>query len=136
MVAGYLRQLKQQAEAHVGAAIEQAVLVRPVFFVDDDAERDAKAQAALEAAARSVGSADVHFQFEPIAAALDFEQHTTREQIVLVADIGGGTSDFSLVRVGPERRTRHGASLAAACALVAVAPLPSRGRAGVKQNGL
>ena len=106
VVAGYLRQLKQQAEAHVGAAIEQAVLGRPVFFVDDDAERDAKAQAALEAAARSVGFADVHFQFEPIAAALDFEQHVTREQFVLVADIGGGTSDFSLVRVGPERRTR------------------------------
>ena len=106
VVAGYLRQLKQQAEAHVGAAIEQAVLGRPVFFVDDDAERDAKAQAALEAAARSVGFADVHFQFEPIAAALDFEQHATREQLVLVADIGGGTSDFSLVRVGPGRRTR------------------------------
>ena len=106
VLAGYLRQLKQQAEAHVGAAIEQAVLGRPVFFVDDDAERDAKAQAALEAAARSVGFAEVHFQFEPIAAALDFEQHATREQLVLVADIGGGTSDFSLVRVGPERRTR------------------------------
>jgi hypothetical chaperone protein len=98
--------LKQQAEAHVDAAIGQAVLGRPVFFVDDDPERDAKAQAALEAAARSVGFADVHFQYEPIAAALDYEQHATREQIVLVADIGGGTSDFSLVRVGPARRSR------------------------------
>ncbi|MES2958966.1 MAG: Hsp70 family protein [Pseudomonadota bacterium] len=106
VLAGYLRQLKQQAEAHVGRAIEQAVLGRPVFFVDDDAERDAKAQAALEAAARSVGFVEVQFQYEPIAAALDYEQRATREQIVLVADIGGGTSDFSLVRVGPERRVR------------------------------
>jgi hypothetical chaperone protein len=106
VLAGYLRQLKQQAEAHLGAPISQAVLGRPVFFVDDDAERDAKAEAALEAAARSVGFAEVHFQYEPIAAALDYEQQTTREQIVLVADIGGGTSDFSLVRVGPERRAR------------------------------
>ena len=106
VLAGYLRQLKHHAEAHLGAPIAQAVLGRPVFFVDDDAERDAKAQAALEAAARSVGFAEVHFQFEPIAAALDFEQHATREQLVLVADIGGGTSDFSLVRVGPARRTR------------------------------
>ena len=106
VLAGYLQQLKQQAEAHVGAPIEQAVLGRPVYFVDDDPARDAKAQAALEAAARSIGFDDVHFQFEPIAAALDFEQHATREQIVLVADIGGGTSDFSLVRVGPGRRTR------------------------------
>jgi hypothetical chaperone protein len=106
VLAGYLRQLKQQAEAHLGAPIAQAVLGRPVFFVDDDAQRDAQAQAALEAAARSVGFAEVQFQYEPIAAALDYEQQTTREQIVLVADIGGGTSDFSLVRVGPERRAR------------------------------
>jgi hypothetical chaperone protein len=48
----------------------------------------------------------VRFQYEPIAAALDHEHHATREQLVLVADIGGGTSDFSLVRVGPERRAR------------------------------
>jgi hypothetical chaperone protein len=106
VVAGYLRQLKQQAEGRVGVAIERAVLGRPVFFVDDDPARDAKAQAALESAARAVGFADVRFQYEPIAAALDYEQRATHEQIVLVADIGGGTSDFSLVRVGPERRAR------------------------------
>jgi hypothetical chaperone protein len=106
VVAGYLRHLKQQAEARVGAAIERVVLGRPVFFVDDDPVRDAKAQAALESAARAVGFAEVRFQYEPIAAALDYEQQAAREQIVLVADIGGGTSDFSLVRVGPERRAR------------------------------
>ena len=105
VVAGYLRHLKQQAQAHLGAPITQAVLGRPVFFVDDDPVRDAKAQAALEAAARAVGFAEVHFQYEPIAAAMDYEQRAAREQIVLVADIGGGTSDFSLVRVGPERRS-------------------------------
>ncbi len=105
VVAGYLRQLKQQAEARVGTPIEQVVLGRPVFFVDDDPVRDAKAQAALESAARAIGFAEVQFQYEPIAAALDYEQRATAEQIVLVADIGGGTSDFSLVRVGPERRS-------------------------------
>jgi hypothetical chaperone protein len=106
VVAGYLRHLKQRAETRAGTTIEQAVLGRPVFFVDDDPERDAKAQAALESAARAVGFVDVHFQYEPIAAALDYEQRATAEQIVLVADIGGGTSDFSLVRVGPGRRAR------------------------------
>ena len=106
VVAGYLRHLKQQAEARVGGTIERVVLGRPVFFVDDDPVRDAKAQAALESAARAVGFVDVRFQYEPIAAALDYEQRATAEQIVLVADIGGGTSDFSLVRVGPERRAR------------------------------
>ncbi|MDP1898860.1 MAG: Hsp70 family protein, partial [Rubrivivax sp.] len=106
VVTGYLRRLKGLAEAEAGAPLTRAVLGRPVFFVDDDPARDAQAQAALEAAARQVGFAEVQFQFEPIAAALDHESHIDREQLVLVADIGGGTSDFSLVRVGPGRRGR------------------------------
>ncbi|MEK8051917.1 Hsp70 family protein [Ideonella sp. DXS22W] len=106
IVSGYLRHLKTLAEAEAGQALTHAVLGRPVFFVDGEPERDAAAQAALEAAARAVGFADVSFQYEPIAAALDYEMTVDREQIVLVADIGGGTSDFSLVRVGPERRER------------------------------
>jgi hypothetical chaperone protein len=82
------------------------VLGRPVFFVDDDPARDAQAQAALESAARQVGFDDVRFQFEPIAAAFDYERSVGQEQTVLVADIGGGTSDFSVVRVGPQHATK------------------------------
>jgi hypothetical chaperone protein len=59
--------------------------------------------AASAAIARQVGFTDVSFQFEPIAAALDYEQQITREEIALIADIGGGTSDFSIVRISPER---------------------------------
>lgn len=106
VVTGYLQRLKQLAEAEARAPIGRVVLGRPVFFVDDDAERDARAQAALEAAAHAVGFTEVHFQYEPIAAALDHESRIDGEQLVLVADIGGGTSDFSLVRVGPARRGR------------------------------
>ena len=106
VVTGYLRRLKAQAEAEAGQALRRLVLGRPVFFVDDDPARDAQAAAALEAAAREVGFAEVQFQYEPIAAALDYESHIEQEQLVLVADIGGGTSDFSLVRVGPERARR------------------------------
>jgi hypothetical chaperone protein len=106
VVIGYLRHLRRLAEAAAGAPVERVVLGRPVFFVDDDPARDATAQAALERAARRVGFAEVHFQYEPIAAALDLESRATREQLVLVADIGGGTSDFSLVRIGPARRGR------------------------------
>ncbi len=106
VVSGYLRRLKQCAEAEAGMPITRIVLGRPVFFVDDDAERDASAQAALESAAHAVGFAEVSFQYEPIAAALDHESRIDREQLVLVADIGGGTSDFSLLRVGPARRGR------------------------------
>lgn len=106
MVGAYLRHLKTMAEAEAGRPLQRVVLGRPVFFVDDDPERDAAAQAALAQAAQAVGFHEVSFQYEPIAAALDYEATTDREQIVLVADIGGGTSDFSLVRVGPQRRGR------------------------------
>jgi hypothetical chaperone protein len=105
-VTGYLRHLRQLAEAACGRPLERVVLGRPVFFVDDDPQRDALAQATLEKAARAAGFAQVRFQFEPIAAALDYERGIGREERVLVADIGGGTSDFSLVRVGPSRRER------------------------------
>ena len=102
IVAGYLKHLKRRAETQAGAPIRRAVLGRPVFFVDDDPVRDAQAQSALETAARQVGFEDLQFQYEPIAAAFDYERSVEREQIVLVADIGGGTSDFSVVRVGPQ----------------------------------
>lgn len=106
VVAGYLGHLKHLAQQAAGAPLQRVVLGRPVFFVDDDSQRDAQAQDALAAAAGRVGFVDVSFQYEPIAAALDYELGATREELVLVADIGGGTSDFSLVRVGPQRRQR------------------------------
>jgi hypothetical chaperone protein len=106
VVAAYLQHLKRCAEARSNAPIRRAMLGRPVFFVDDDPARDATAQRALETAARQVGFDEVHFQYEPIAAAFDYERHARAEQIVLVADIGGGTSDFSVVRTGPSRRDR------------------------------
>ena len=98
--------LKRQAEACAGVTIERAVLGRPVFFVDDDPRADQLAQQQLEAAARAAGLKEIHFQYEPIAAAFDYESRLHEEGLVLVADIGGGTSDFSLVRVGPDRMRR------------------------------
>ena len=98
--------LKRQAEACAGTTIERAVLGRPVFFVDDDPKADRLAEQQLAQAARAAGLKDIHFQYEPIAAAFDYESRLSEEALVLVADIGGGTSDFSLVRVGPERMSR------------------------------
>ncbi|MGF6725595.1 putative chaperone protein [Paraburkholderia sp. GAS41] len=106
VIAIFVDHLKRSAEARAGGPISRAVLGRPVFFVDDDPRADQLAQQQLEAAARSVGLKEIHFQYEPIAAAFDYESHLTEEGLVLVADIGGGTSDFSLVRVGPERVKR------------------------------
>ena len=106
VIAIFVDHLKRSAEASAGSSISRAVLGRPVFFVDDDPRADQLAQQQLEAAARSVGLREIHFQYEPIAAAFDYESHLTEEGLVLVADIGGGTSDFSLVRVGPDRMKR------------------------------
>ena len=103
VVATYLAHLRRRAEAEAGVAIGRAVLGRPVFFVDDDPGRDAQAERALKSAALRAGFREVEFQYEPIAAAFDYEQGVRGEEKVLVADIGGGTSDFSIVRVGPGR---------------------------------
>ncbi|MEY4427759.1 MAG: hypothetical protein RLZZ182_448 [Pseudomonadota bacterium] len=104
IITTYVRHLKDCAEKAGGQPLRQVVMGRPVFFVDEDPVRDAQAQASLEQAARAVGFEEVAFQFEPIAAAFDHERHLDHEELVLVADIGGGTSDFSVVRVGPSRR--------------------------------
>ncbi|HEX6002152.1 MAG TPA: Hsp70 family protein, partial [Hyphomicrobiaceae bacterium] len=83
---------------------DAVVMGRPVRFVDDDEEADRNAEEQLRTAARQAGFTTVEFQFEPIAAALDYERGVTGEQLAFVVDIGGGTSDFSIVRVSPERR--------------------------------
>ena len=110
IVIAYLRHIKQLAEKHWQWPIDRAVIGRPVFFVDDDPRRDAKAQQTLLEAAHAAGITHVEFQFEPIAAALDYESRlraSDGERLVLVADIGGGTSDFSVVRAS---EAAHGRS--------------------------
>ncbi|MBC7779321.1 MAG: Hsp70 family protein [Proteobacteria bacterium] len=106
VVVAFLQHLRLRAEVCLGAPIGRAVIGRPVFFVDDDPARDAQAQRTLASAATVAGFREVEFQFEPIAAALDYERTVSRETLVLVADIGGGTSDFSVVRVGPLLRDK------------------------------
>lgn len=103
IIAAFLRFLRTAAGKNLGAPPTSVVLGRPAFFVDDDPAADAAAQRQLEAAARAAGFERIAFQFEPIAAALDYEQSVRAEEIALVADIGGGSSDFSVVRVSPER---------------------------------
>lgn len=102
----FVRHLKHKAEAFAGQEIAAVVLGRPVRFVDDDDHADARAQEALEAIAKRAGFRDVAFAYEPIAAAHHYERTVQGEELVLIADIGGGTSDFSVIRVGPRRRER------------------------------
>ena len=100
----FIAQLKKRAEATAGREFEEVVLGRPVYFVDDDPLADQEAENTLTDVARAIGFKEVSFQYEPIAAAFDYESTIEREELVLIVDIGGGTSDFSLVRLSPERR--------------------------------
>ena len=106
IIAIFLNMLAQQARSALGGMPERVLLGRPVHFVDDNPERDQQAQAALRQAAHDAGFGEVGFQLEPIAAALDYEQRIAHEALVLVVDIGGGTSDFTVVRLGPQRLQR------------------------------
>lgn len=103
LLTAYIRELRDRAQSDAKRVFTQAVFGRPVFFVDDDAKADQLAQDTLGEIARDVGFIDVAFQFEPLAAAFDYESRITGEELVLVVDIGGGTSDFSLVRLSPKR---------------------------------
>ncbi|WP_413458670.1 Hsp70 family protein [Herbaspirillum huttiense] len=106
LLSQFIGELKQRAERAAGTSFSKVVLGRPVHFVDDDAAADQLAQDTLEEIARDVGFKDIAFQFEPIAAAFDYESRIDKEELVLIVDIGGGTSDFSLVRLSPERAAR------------------------------
>lgn len=103
IIGSFVGELKRRAEAQLGDELTQVVMGRPVHFVDDDPVADAAAQGQLEAAVRERGFEEIAFQFEPIAAALDYERQVNGERLALIVDLGGGTSDFSVVRVSPER---------------------------------
>ena len=99
----FIGELKKRAEANAGRDFDEVVLGRPVHFVDDDQAADQEAEDTLAQVAKKIGFKDVSFQYEPIAAAFDYESGIQGEELVLIVDIGGGTSDFSLVRLAPER---------------------------------
>jgi hypothetical chaperone protein len=103
-----LKEIKQKAQQHKNiteaAPLEYAVLGRPVHFQGiDGALGDERAEAILRQAAADVGFREIQFAYEPVAAAMEFERSLSKEQLVLVVDIGGGTSDISLIRLGPQR---------------------------------
>ncbi|NVO06527.1 MAG: Hsp70 family protein [Rhodoferax sp.] len=99
----FFKELKRRSEVHAGQVLTHAMLGRPVHFVDDNPERDALAQETLGRAAREAGFTHIAYQLEPIAAALDYEQRVEAETVALVVDIGGGTSDFTTIRLNPAR---------------------------------
>ncbi|MFD1333368.1 Hsp70 family protein [Methylopila musalis] len=103
VIGRYVGIVRRRAEQATGAELDAVVHGRPVHFVDGDPEGDARAEATLREIALSVGFGEISFQYEPVAAALDYERTIGAEELALIADIGGGTSDFSVVRLSPER---------------------------------
>ena len=99
----FIKHIKVQSERHCGYTLDSVVCGRPVFFVDNNVDADKKAQDFLEDILKKQGFKNVLFQYEPVAAALDYEHNITTEHLALIIDLGGGTSDFSVVRVSPER---------------------------------
>ena len=145
----FVRHLKAKAEAFAGQEITRVVHGRPVRFVDDDEAADRRAQEVLEGIVRRAGFREIAFAYEPIAAAYHYELTVEREEVALIADIGGGTSDFSVIRVGPQHRARAdrsrdvlatagvrvgGTDFDTALSLAAVMPLLGLGTQLVEKN--
>ncbi len=103
LVGALLRQMRIRADAHFGAEVRRVILGRPVHF---DGEDDAFAEARLRKAAELAGFEEVHFLPEPVAAARAFGAAAEREEVALIGDFGGGTSDFTVLRIGPRALDR------------------------------
>lgn len=103
LVALILKELKMKADAIIGYNCTKAVIGRPVFFDDDDTMKDTLAQTRLNKAAQIAGFSDIRFQFEPIGAAFAYEKTIQKKENVLVADLGGGTTDFTYLILDPSK---------------------------------
>ncbi|RZK41201.1 MAG: Hsp70 family protein [Pedobacter sp.] len=103
LVAIILRELKERADALIGQDCKKAIIGRPVFFDDDNVQKDTLAQNRLNKAAEIAGFTEVRFQFEPIGAAFAYEKTLTKKENVLVGDLGGGTTDFTYLVLDPAK---------------------------------
>ena len=102
-----IRSLKGKSELSMGALGTRAVVGRPVRFSGAESNKDDEwAVTRLRTAFSNAGFDDLIFEYEPIGAAYYYEMRLDHDELILVADFGGGTSDFSLLQVGPSfRRT-------------------------------
>ncbi|MFN7920998.1 MAG: Fe-S protein assembly chaperone HscA [Bryobacteraceae bacterium] len=87
-----LRQLKNDAEAHLGEEITQAVITVPAYF--NDAQRQA-----TKDAGKIAGLEVLRLVNEPTAAALAYGLDKRKQGVVAVYDLGGGTFDISILKL-------------------------------------
>lgn len=103
----FVKQLKDRAENSHGSEIKNVVMGRPVHFHDNDDNADVSAQNTLEQIAKNVGFENVGFLFEPIAAAFAHEVKFKQEKLSLVIDLGGGTSDFTVIKLAQDKTKKQ-----------------------------
>lgn len=107
LIARILKDLREKASHQFGADIRSAVVGWPVQFVGAEQEEDnIYAEGRLREAFHLAGFETVEFEFEPVAAARYYESTLDHDELILIGDFGGGTSDFSLIRVGPGIRSK------------------------------
>lgn len=104
IISYFVKHLKNKIDIAADDNIENVVMGRPVHFRDNDHAGDAAAESELRTIALNAGFKNVAFQFEPIAAAFAHERLINSEKLAVVIDIGGGTSDFTVIRLSPARR--------------------------------
>jgi hypothetical chaperone protein len=107
LIARMLRDIRTEAEVQFGIKIRAAVVGRPVRFVGAESMADDSfAVERLERALHVAGFEEVSFELEPVGAAYYYESGLDHDELIFIGDFGGGTSDFSLLRVGPSVRKR------------------------------
>ncbi|MDC0612178.1 molecular chaperone [Vibrio sp.] len=107
LVCAMMANIKQKSEFALQRSVSQTVIGRPVNFQGLKSElANQQAESILYRAAKRAGFQNIEFQFEPVAAGLDYESQLTEDKTVLVVDIGGGTTDCSLIRMGPSYRNQ------------------------------
>jgi hypothetical chaperone protein len=105
LIAKVLRDIRTHAEKQFGAPVRGAVVGKPVRFVGSEStEEDDYAIGRLTVALHKAGFEHVSFEYEPVAAAYYYESSLDHDELIVIGDFGGGTSDFSLLRVGPSQR--------------------------------
>jgi len=102
LIGAFLKKLLEAATVSLGPIPSRVVVGRPVHFSNERSEAaNAFALSQLLQSVRACGFEDVIFEYEPVAAAYSYEQTLRQDELILVGDFGGGTSDFSILPVGP-----------------------------------
>lgn len=107
IIATFLGEMRRRANRHFNLDVDSVLLGRPARFSESDSD-DRFAQDRLESAARKGGFKNIGFCPEPLAAAYEFQSTLKKQQIVFVADFGGGTSDFTVIRLEPQKENQRG----------------------------